>query len=352
MSNILTNTTELQEVLEILQTKAAGVSLPELTNEGTASDLLFGKQLINQDGQIITGNIATKDATNVSVSGASVTVPAGYYASSVSKSVATVPRAKTTISVTADDTNDKLTITAINNQETGYVTGINETEIKTISLTASGATVTASDGTKSISKSVSTATQATPSISIDAAGKITASATQTAGYVTAGTKSSTKQLTTKTATTYTPGTSDQTIGASTYLTGVQTIKGDANLIADNIKNGVKIFNVTGTLSTSGSQLDVFEQDDWAEVKTFTIEEANKYIEGSTGIYNYCEGMTWQEWVESEFNTEEYYISESGQIKTSRMKAEYRDYVVYYWGEIYASEFINSDVTYWFDEEGW
>lgn len=50
------------------------------------------------------------------------------------------------------------------------------------------------------------------------------------------------------ATTYTPGTSDQTIAANLYLTGAQTIKGDANLVAGNILKDVSIFGVTGTLA--------------------------------------------------------------------------------------------------------
>lgn len=53
----------------------------------------------------------------------------------------------------------------------------------------------------------------------------------------------------KTAQTYTPTTSDQTITAGQYLTGAQTIKGDANLRAENIAQGVTIFNVQGTLSS-------------------------------------------------------------------------------------------------------
>lgn len=48
------------------------------------------------------------------------------------------------------------------------------------------------------------------------------------------------------ATTYTPTTSDQTIPAGKYIAGAQTIKGDANLIAGNIKNGVTIFGIAGT----------------------------------------------------------------------------------------------------------
>lgn len=54
----------------------------------------------------------------------------------------------------------------------------------------------------------------------------------------------------KSAQTYTPGTSNQTIAASQYLTGTQTILGDANLVASNIKDGVSIFGVNGTYSGS------------------------------------------------------------------------------------------------------
>lgn len=52
----------------------------------------------------------------------------------------------------------------------------------------------------------------------------------------------------KAAETFTPGTSDQTIAASQYLSGAQTIEGDANLVAANILSGVSIFGVSGSLS--------------------------------------------------------------------------------------------------------
>ena len=50
----------------------------------------------------------------------------------------------------------------------------------------------------------------------------------------------------KEAQTYTPTTTAQTINAGQYLSGAQTIAGDANLLAENIKSGVTIFGVVGT----------------------------------------------------------------------------------------------------------
>ena len=58
-------------------------------------------------------------------------------------------------------------------------------------------------------------------------------------------------ITSKTAATYTPTTSDQTIASGQYLSGAQTVKGDANLVAANIKSGVEVFGVTGSYSGGG-----------------------------------------------------------------------------------------------------
>ena len=51
----------------------------------------------------------------------------------------------------------------------------------------------------------------------------------------------------KGAETFTPGTTNQTISSGQYLSGTQTILGDSDLQAGNIKDGVTIFGVTGTL---------------------------------------------------------------------------------------------------------
>ena len=51
----------------------------------------------------------------------------------------------------------------------------------------------------------------------------------------------------KGAATYTPGTANQVIAANQFLTGAQTILGDADLVAANIRYGKNIFGVTGNL---------------------------------------------------------------------------------------------------------
>lgn len=58
----------------------------------------------------------------------------------------------------------------------------------------------------------------------------------------------TGNIASKAAETFTPTTSDQTITAGQYLSGAQTIKGDANLVASNILSGVTLFGVAGNLT--------------------------------------------------------------------------------------------------------
>ena len=122
-------------------------------------------------------------------------------------------------------------------------------------VTANGSTVTIPSGYYStqVTKNVLSATQATPTISINSAtGVITATATQTAGYVATGTKSSTHQLAFQAAKTITPTTVNQTAVSSGYFTGgTITVKGDSNLVAGNIKSGVSIFGVTGNYQGTG-----------------------------------------------------------------------------------------------------
>lgn len=122
--------------------------------------------------------------------------------------------------------------------------------LNTGSLASASTTVT-----KYFPVTSSTVTLGTPSV--NASGLVTSSSTVTAGYASATTYSKTLQLTTVSATTYTPTVSNQTISSGKYTTGTQTILGDSNLIAENIKKDVVLFGVTGT-HTGGQGVNVVE----------------------------------------------------------------------------------------------
>lgn len=171
-----------------------------------------GSQALNgvtsyANGVKVTGSIPSKSSTDLTASGATVTVPAGHYASQATKSVASG-------SVTAPST-----------------------------ITGTGATVSTGTNTLTLSKSVSV----TPEVT-------------TEGYVSSGMSgnanvSLTASVPTKAAATITPGTTDQEIASGTYLTGKQTIKGDSDLKSSNIVAGATIFNVAGS-----AQVPVISQD--------------------------------------------------------------------------------------------
>lgn len=166
------------------------------------------------NGVKYTGNIPSKSSSDLTASGATVTVPAGHYASQASKAVASG-------SATAP-----------------------------ASISGTSATVSTGTNTLTLSKTVSV----TPTVS--------------AGYVASGTAgnssvSLTASVTTKASATITPTTSDQTIASGTYITGTQTIKGDSNLVASKIVYPNSIFGVQGS-----AKLPVISQD--ATTKVLSI----------------------------------------------------------------------------------
>jgi hypothetical protein len=147
-----------------------------------------------------------------------------------------------------------------------------------------------------ITGTMANVTQATPSIEVDSSGLITATATQEAGYVGAGTKTGTKQLTTQAAKTITPTTSNQTIAAGTYCSGAQTIKGDANLKAKNIAEGVSIFGVTGSHSGGFPNGTEWTKSNITSGNFKSVYNANGiWVVGDNsngGLYYSTDGKTW------------------------------------------------------------
>ena len=106
-------------------------------------------------------------------------------------------------------------------------------------------------GPSSLSGSSATVSTGTNTITLTKTG-VTTTPTVNAGYVSTATSSTatialTASVTTKAAATITPGTSNQTIASGTYLTGAQTIEGDADLVASNIISTANIFGVQGSV---------------------------------------------------------------------------------------------------------
>lgn len=78
------NNADLQAILNVINELPEannGVELPTLTNEGSASELLSGKELIDGEGNIVTGTMPNNGAISSTMDGIntkSITIPSGY----------------------------------------------------------------------------------------------------------------------------------------------------------------------------------------------------------------------------------------------------------------------------------
>ncbi len=161
--------------------------------DATASDILSPKTAYVK-GAKVTGTIATKEAADVTVSGATVTTPAGYYPSAVSKSVTTVTHPAPTQSLSLGT---YATIRASHTQAEGYVTAGTTTHDYSITRNGGG-----------------TYTPGTSSWTLLSSGLV-------------------------------------------YLNTPLVMAGSSNLVASNVRNGVNIFGIIGSYSASLSTVSLY-----------------------------------------------------------------------------------------------
>lgn len=166
------------------------------------STVLNGYKFFKSNGVAAIGTMPSRSASDLSASGKTVSVPVGYYPTPCTKDVADGSATTPATTITSNPS---------------------------ISVSSSGLITATNSKTQSV----------TPTVS---AGYVSSG---TAGTITVG-GSNTSQLSVQAAQTITPTTSNQTISSGKYLTGTQTILGDINLIAANIRQNKTIFGITGT----------------------------------------------------------------------------------------------------------
>lgn len=176
----------------------------------TAEDVLSGKKIVNSNGILVSGTMTNVGTVNKTISSKSevYTIPSGKHSGSGTVQISTTEQNK----IIAGNIKKGVTILGVSgtcesSSRSGYDT--------------SDATIEHRDVKKG-------------KIAYGKEGKIIGNMPELSGQD------------------ITPSTTDQYIAGSQYLTGTQKIKGDANLVAGNIKSGISIFGVMGTYTGSSS----------------------------------------------------------------------------------------------------
>lgn len=267
-----------------------GDDIASVTSTTASSSMLSGFRAYDKDGNVLVGNIASKAAGDLSASGKTVTVPAGYYSSQVTKDVAsgsytlaTTGTAKVTPTIayaagstTAGSTQINTSTTTVSKTapSSGYYVAVGTAE-STSEITPT-ATITSgyiANGTAATSTSKATVganasgtyyipvTQSTSKVgttSIASGGTISAGSTLT---ISAGYYSSDRTFKAQSAADAAPGSysasglatgvTTSTSATSYYITPKATID-TAGYLGTGTKTGDKIYLATTSLTNTVS----------------------------------------------------------------------------------------------------
>lgn len=220
------------------------------SSTGTAAEMASGSSFFNAEGYVV-GTATRRTSSDLNVSGATVTAPAGYYASAASKNV-TSGTAGTPTATKGTVSNHAVSVTPSVTNTAGYITGGTKTGTAVsvaasdlvsgdLSITSSGTKDVTNYASATVASGGATASATKGSVSNHSVS-VTPSVTRTAGYVTAGTASGTAV----------------TVSASELVSGSLSIS--ANNTYDvtnyasavvNVSGGASNF-VTGTFTTGSS----------------------------------------------------------------------------------------------------
>lgn len=223
----------------------------------TAASVLENYIIVDSTGTQVEGTIPTQTSTDVTISGSTITIPAGYYATSVTKSItagvitasATGSSTIDTLSYSYDSTNDEFDITG-----SASITGTATASVTTAGYVDTGATGSTS-GTASVNASIPKILGA---VSITGTAKVTPSISRTNTTATGATN-----VGTGTATTSAPSSgyfvSVQSAAAANTVTATPTITTDGygtsdyhGISSDTLSVGANASSVTYITVPSGS----------------------------------------------------------------------------------------------------
>ena len=181
--------------------------------------------------------VTQRTSSDLSASGNTVTAPAGYYASNASKSVQSGTEGTPTASKGTVSNHSVSVTPSVTNTE-GYISGGTHTgtavNVSASELDSGSKSITANGSNQDVVGYASVNVNVPNTYAAGDEGKVVSS-----GALVAQTAHSD----------VTPTTSDQTI--DTTLNNSLKVKGDADLVAGNIKKNVEIFGVIGTYEGGG-----------------------------------------------------------------------------------------------------